>query len=64
MTSREPSNPVVHRLAAAINDGDRDTFLATLTPDTGSPPGNRTAWPGQADGRHLAGGLSRTGVTR
>ena len=33
MTSREPSNPVVHRLAAAINDGDRDTFLATLTPD-------------------------------
>jgi hypothetical protein len=26
--------------------------------------GNRTAWPGQADGRHLAGGLSQTGVTR
>ena len=33
MTSREPSNPVVHRLAAAINDGDRDAFLATLTSD-------------------------------
>ena len=33
MTSREPSNPVVHRLAAAINDGDRNAFLATLTPD-------------------------------
>ena len=40
MTSREPS--VVHRLAAAINDGDRDTFPATLTPnatltDDGNP---------------------------
>jgi hypothetical protein len=33
MTSREPSNPVAHRLAAAINDGDRGAFLATLTPD-------------------------------
>jgi len=33
MTSREPSNPVVHRLVAAINGGDRDAFLATLTPD-------------------------------
>jgi ketosteroid isomerase-like protein len=33
MTSREPSNPVVHRLVAAINDGDRDAFPATLTPD-------------------------------
>ena len=33
MTSPEPSNPVVHRLVAAINDGDRDAFLATLTPD-------------------------------
>ena len=33
MTSREPSNLVVHRLVAAINDGDRDAFLATLTPD-------------------------------
>ena len=32
MTSPEPSNPVVHRLVAAINDGDRDAFLATLTP--------------------------------
>jgi hypothetical protein len=32
MTSWEPSNPVVRRLAAAINDGDRDTFPATLTP--------------------------------
>jgi hypothetical protein len=28
MTSREPSNPVAHRLVAAINDGDRDAFLA------------------------------------
>jgi hypothetical protein len=33
MTSREPSNYVVHRLVAAINDGDRDAFLAALTPD-------------------------------
>jgi hypothetical protein len=33
MTSPEPSNPVVRRLVAAINDGDRDAFLATLTPD-------------------------------
>ena len=32
MTSQEPSNPVVHSLVAAINDGDRDAFLATLTP--------------------------------
>ena len=32
MTSQEPSNTVVHRLVAAINDGDRDAFLATLTP--------------------------------
>ena len=32
MTSQEPFNPVVHRLVAAINDGDRDAFLATLTP--------------------------------
>ena len=32
MTSQEPSNPVVHRLVAAINDGDRDAFLASLTP--------------------------------
>ena len=32
MTSQEPSNPVVHRLVAAINDGDRDAFPATLTP--------------------------------
>ncbi len=42
MTSREPSNPVVHRLVAAINDGDRDAFLATLTPDaTLTDDGNR-----------------------
>jgi len=33
MTSPEPSTPVVHRLVAAINDGDRDAFPATLTPD-------------------------------
>ena len=33
MTSQEPSNPVVRRLVAAINDSDRDAFLATLTPD-------------------------------
>jgi hypothetical protein len=42
MTSPEPSNPVAHRLVAAINDGDRDAFLATLTPhamltDNGNP---------------------------
>jgi hypothetical protein len=33
MSPREPSNPVVGRLVAAINDGDRDVFLATLAPD-------------------------------
>jgi hypothetical protein len=33
MTSLEPSNPVAPRFVAAINDGDRDAFLATLTPD-------------------------------
>ena len=33
MTSQEPFNPVVRRLVTAINDGDRDAFLATLTPD-------------------------------
>jgi hypothetical protein len=33
MTSPEASNPVVHRLVAAINDSDRDAFLATLKPD-------------------------------
>ena len=33
MTSQEPSNPVVRRLVAAINDGDRGAFLATLTPN-------------------------------
>jgi len=42
MTSQEPSNPVVRRLVAAINDSDRDAFLATLTPnatltDDGNP---------------------------
>jgi hypothetical protein len=37
MTSREPSNSVVHRLVAAINDGDRDAFLATLTPHATLP---------------------------
>ena len=26
MTTREPSNPVVHRLVAATNDADRDAF--------------------------------------
>ena len=33
MTSQESSNPTVRRLVAAINDGDRDAFLARLTPD-------------------------------
>ena len=33
MTSQEPSNPVVRRLVTAINDGDRDAFLAALTPN-------------------------------
>lgn len=42
MTSQEPSNPAVHRLVAAINDGDREAFLATLAPgatltDDGNP---------------------------
>lgn len=33
MSTREPSIPVVGKLVAAINDGDRDAFLATLSPD-------------------------------
>jgi len=33
MTSQEPSSPAVRRLVAAINDGDREAFLAMLTPD-------------------------------
>jgi len=42
MTSPGTSDPVVRRLLAAINDGDRDAFLATLTPhatltDGGNP---------------------------
>jgi len=42
MTSPGTSDPVVRRLLAAINDGDRDAFLATLTPhatltDDGNP---------------------------
>jgi hypothetical protein len=33
MSSQQPSNPVVGRLIAAINTGDRAAFLATLSPD-------------------------------
>ena len=33
MTSQEPSSPAVRRLVAAINDGDREAFLAMLTSD-------------------------------
>ena len=33
MSAHEPANPVVGRLVAAINDGDRDAFLAVLSPD-------------------------------
>jgi len=33
MTSQKPSSPVVRRLIAAINDGDREAFLALLTLD-------------------------------
>ena len=33
MSPEEPSNPAVRKLVAAINNGDRDAFLATLTPD-------------------------------
>jgi len=32
MSSPEPSNPVIAGLVAAINDGDRDAFLAALAP--------------------------------
>ncbi len=32
MSTREPSKAVA-RLVAAINDGDRDAFLATLRPE-------------------------------
>jgi hypothetical protein len=42
MTSPEPSNPVGYRPVAAVNDGDRDAFPATLTPDaTLTDDGNR-----------------------
>jgi hypothetical protein len=48
MSTREPSNPVVGRLVTAINDGDRDAFLATLWPaakltDDGDPQ-SLTGW--------------------
>jgi hypothetical protein len=33
MSPEEPTNPAVRKLVAAINNGDRDAFLATLTPD-------------------------------
>ena len=33
MSSEQPSNAVVGRLIAAINNGDRDAFLAELSPD-------------------------------
>ena len=33
MTAQEPSSPAVRRLVAAINGGDREAFLAALTPD-------------------------------
>jgi ketosteroid isomerase-like protein len=50
MTSPEPSNPVVHRLVAAINDGDRDAFLAALTPDaTLTDDGNPRSLPDWID---------------
>jgi hypothetical protein len=32
MSPHEPSNLPVGRLIAAINDGDRDAFLGTLSP--------------------------------
>ena len=33
MNNEEPTNPAVRKLVAAINSGNRDAFLATLTPD-------------------------------
>ena len=33
MNPREPTNGVVARLVAAINDGDRAAFLSLLAPD-------------------------------
>jgi hypothetical protein len=48
MSPQEPSNPVVGRLVAAINDGNRDAFLATLSPDAtltdDSSPHSLTDW--------------------
>jgi hypothetical protein len=41
VSPHEASNPVVARLVAAINSGDRDAFMATLSPDaTLSDDGN------------------------
>jgi hypothetical protein len=42
MSLSQLTNPVVGRLVAAVNDGDRDAFLATLAPaatltDDGKP---------------------------
>jgi hypothetical protein len=42
VSSQQPSNTVVGRLVAAINNGDRDAFLAALSPnarltDDGNP---------------------------
>ena len=33
MNPPEPSNPIVGRLVAAINNADREAFLAVLSPD-------------------------------
>ena len=44
MSPHQPSNPVVGRLVTAINGGDRDAFMATLSPDaTLTDDGNPTS---------------------
>jgi hypothetical protein len=49
MSPEKPTNPAVRRLVAAIDSGDRDAFLAALTPDAtltddGNNPRSLTDW--------------------
>ncbi len=57
MTFREPANPAVHRLAAAINDGDRDAFLAVGIARCGN--GHRAGLVGRADRGAFFSAVSR-----
>jgi hypothetical protein len=63
---RRGHNKPVGQGGEPVSDSEtasQQRVLGSSPSATGSPSENRTAWPGQADGRHLAGGLSQTGVT-